>query len=186
MSTFANPSKAAVWLDGDAFRGAADATPPADPFAASLAGFEAFGGVKAGFVMTPTRPSTDHTVWNVRTGPYRNVKGLLTHAITFRAVDMSKATALTLLTGGTITETAPSSGIWKWTPGDDENFSFLFRTLDGTTKEAYFVAKGTLAEPVPQTFNDEDLAGYDFNVKPLAPASGELSVVKYTNTNPLA
>lgn len=186
MSTFADSSKARPWLDGDAFRGAANAAAPADPFAASLTGFDAFGGIKAGFTVTPNQEITELDIWNNESGaPYYVVKKPPTWSITFRPVDLSKATALTILRGGSITETGVGSGIFEWEYGDDEEFSFLLRVVTGDVKKAIFVPRATLATLPPENLNDEDLEGWDLDIKPLAPTSGQ-AIQRFTTENPLA
>lgn len=188
MSTYADSAKAALWLDGDAFRGAANATVPADPFAASLSGFDAFGGIKAGFTITPSQTITDLDIWNNESGaPYMTSKKPPTYSIKFRPVDMSKATALTLLRGGSIAETSGGSGIWKWTTGSDEEFSILLRVYQGSKKKAYFLARAELGAIPEEALNDDDIEGWDFELKPLAPTGGVQAIQKFTNgANPVA
>jgi hypothetical protein len=187
LSTYADSSKARLWIDGDGFRGAANATVPTDPFASSLAGFDAFGGIKAGFTITPNQDVSDLDIWNNESGAaYYTSKKPPTYGIKFRPVDYSKATALTLLRGGSIAETSVGSGIWKWTAGSDEEFSFLMRVVNGTKKKAYYVARCTLASIPEEVMNDEDLEGWDLEIKPLAPAGGVPAIQKFTTENPLA
>jgi len=109
VSIHADPSKAFVWLDGDAFRGPADATAPSDPFAASIAGLQPFGGIKAGFESTPEQNTNPLDVWNRRNAPYKLKRDPRRDKMKFRAVDYSPATVLTILNGGTITETSVGS-----------------------------------------------------------------------------
>lgn len=187
MSTYADSSKAALWLDGDAFRGAANATRPSDVFATSVADFDAFGGIQAGFTVTPSQEVTDLDIWNNESGAaYYTSKKPPTTEIKFRPVDMSKATALTLLTGGSIAETAPSSGQWLWTPGTDEEFSLLLQLRSGAKKKAYYIPRATLSTPPEEVMNDEALEGWDLVIKPLAPTGGVQAIQKITPTNPLA
>jgi hypothetical protein len=187
MSTYADSAKAALWLDGDAFRGVANAAVPADPFAASLPSLDAFGGIKAGFTITPSQDVTDLDVWNNETGaPYRRSKKPPTYSIKFRPVDMSKATALTLLRGGSIAETGVGSGIFKWTTGTDEEFSLLLRVLDGSKKKAYYIARCELGAIPEEVMNDDDLEGWDLELFPLAPSGGVQAIQKFTTENPLA
>lgn len=187
MSTYADSAKAALWLDGDAFRGAANASTPVDPFATSLTGFDAFGGISAGFVITPSQTITDLDIWNNESGaPYRTSKKPPTFEIKFRPVDVSKATALTLLQGGSIAETSGGSGIWKWTTGSGEEFSLMLRVIDGTKKKAYYIPRCELGAPPEESMNDDALEGWDIVIKPLAPSGGVQAIQKYTNgSNPL-
>lgn len=187
MSTYADSSKARLWIDGDGFRGTANAAVPADPFATSIAGMDAFGGIKAGFTVTPSQDVTDLEVWNNETGAaYYTSKKPPTFALKFRAVDYSKATVLTLLRGGSIAETGASSGIFEWTEGDDEEFSFLFRVVNGAKKKAYYVARATLGTIPEEVMSDDDLEGFDFEIKPLAPSGGVKAIRRFTTENPLA
>lgn len=181
MSTYADPSKAALWLDGDAFRAPAGTELPADIFAASLTGWEAFGGIKAGFTVTRTRETTKLTVWN-KTGTYRQRKGDEESTITMRPVDMSKATALTLLTGGSI---AAAGGGFEWTEGDEEQFALIVRVVDGTKKKAYFLKKAELVNRPNDVLNDDDLAGWDLEITALIPDDGSASIRPFTESNPL-
>lgn len=185
MSDFASPAKARLWLDGDAFRAPAGTALPADPFASALTGWEAFGGIKAGFSKETSQDNTPLTVWN-KQGTYRQKKGDRSETIKFRPVDVSKATALTLLTGGSIVETSTGSGIWEWVKGDEEFFALLFRVQDGTEKKAYFLKKSELASDPPHTMDGEDIEGWDLEVIDLVPDDGSASVRQFTSSNPLA
>jgi hypothetical protein len=185
MSDFASPAKARLWLDGDAFRAPANTALPADIFASALAGWEPFGGIKAGFSKETAQDNTPLTVWNKR-GTYRQKKGDRSETIKFRPVDVSKATALTLLSGGSIVETSSGSGIWEWVKGNEENFGLIIRVLDGTEKKAYFLKKSELATEPPHTMDGEDIEGWDLEVIDLIPDDGSDSVRMFTTSNPLA
>lgn len=183
MSTYADPSKAMLWLDGDAFRAPAGTAVPADIFAATLVGWEAFGGIQAGYVVERPRETTELEIWNAD-DVYRLKKDSEKPVITLRPVDLSKATALTLLTGGSI---VAANGGFRWDEGDEENFALIVRALDGTaTKHAHYVEKGTLLNRPSGTYNDEQLMGWDLEIKTLAPDSGGKSIVPFSLTNPLA
>lgn len=187
MSTYADSSKARLWLDGDAFRGTANAAAPTNPFAASISGMDAYGGIKAGFTVTPSQDVTGIDIFNNTSGAdYFTSKKPPSYSVKFRAVDQSKATALTLLMGGSIAETSAGSGIWKWTFGTTEEFSLLFRVLDGTThKKAYYFPRVTLASIPEEAMTEDDLEGFDFEIKPLAPTGGLAAIQKFTTENPL-
>lgn len=182
MSTYADPSKAALWLDGDAFRAPAGTTVPADIFATSLAGWEAFGGIQAGFTLERPRETEKLTIWNAE-GTYRQKKGQEEPTIQMRPVDLSKATALTLLTGGS---TSAGAGGFEWLEGDEEFFGLILRVEDGTKKKAYYVAKGELANRPTEVLNDEALMGWDLEISPLVPDGGGKPIRIFTPTNPLA
>jgi hypothetical protein len=182
MSTYADPSKAALWLDGDAFRAPAGTAEPADIFASSLSGWEAFGGIKAGFNVNRTRETTKLTVWN-KTGTYRQRKGDEEATITMRPVDLSKATALTLLTGGSISS---AMGGYEWIEGDEEQFALIVRVVDGTKKKAYFLKKAELVNRPNDILNDDDLAGWDLEITALIPDDGSPAIRPVTDNNPIA
>lgn len=182
MSDFADPSKAMLWLDGDAFRAAAGTAIPADIFAATLVGWDAFGGIKAGFTVERPQEVTELEIWNAE-GTYRLKKAQEKPVVGMRPVDLSKATALTLLTSGSI---VAANGGYKWIEGDEENFALIIRVVDGTKKKAYYIEKGQLANRPTETLNDEDLMGWDMQIKPLVPDSGNKPMIPFTDNNPLA
>ncbi len=182
MSNFADPSKAALWLDGDAFRAPAGTAVPADIFAASLTSWEAFGGIQAGFTVERPREVEKLTIWNAE-GTYRQKKGQEEPTIQMRPVDLSKATALTLLTGGSISAAA---GGYEWIEGDEEQFALILRVIDGTKKKAYYMAKAELSNRPTEVLNDEALMGWDLEIAPLVPDAGGPSIRPFTESNPLA
>lgn len=187
MSTYANPDKAYVWLDGDIFRAPAGTDIPADPFAATVTTgtttpieWDAYGGVEAGFDVNPKRDIKPLSVWNRRNAPYKHVKGPLEERVKFRAVDFSKATVLTSLQGGTITELGTGSGVYRWNPGQDEEFAALFRVVDETGSAGFYVERATLSTPPPRVFGGETLDGFEFELLAMT------EIVPLTNFNPLA
>jgi hypothetical protein len=182
MSNFADPSKAALWLDGDAFRAPSGTAVPADIFASSLTGWEAFGGIQAGFVIQRPRETEKLTIWNAD-GTYRQKKGQEEPVIQMRPVDLSKAVALTLLTGGSI---SAANGGYEWLEGDEEQFALIVRVVDGTKKKAYYAEKGELNNRPEETLNDEQLAGWDMEIAPLVPDGGGKPLRIFTESNPLA
>lgn len=182
MSTYANPAKAFLPLDGDAFRAAAGTAIPADIFATSLVGWDAYGGIKAGFSVETAQENTKLTIFN-KVGTYRNKKGQEEPTLKFRPVDQSKATALTNLRGGAI---AAGNGGFKWTTGSDENFALIIRVQDGGEWIAYYCQKATLNTIPTETLDGEDLVGYDYEVVPLVPNDGSDDMIRFSKTNPLA
>lgn len=182
MSTYADPSKARLWLDGDAFRAPVGTALPVDIFGTSLTGWEAFGGIQAGFEVERTQENEPLTIWN-KTGRYRTRKGEEEGVIRMRPVDMSKATALTLLNGGSI---AAAAGGYEWLEGEDENFAYICRVQDGAEWKAYYLEKAELGNKPTETLNDEQLEGWDMEIVPLAPDGGGRPTRKFTKTNPLA
>jgi hypothetical protein len=193
LSTYADSSQAVVWIDGDAFRGPANGTQPTNPFAsAPLSGATsllAFGAIKAGFAITPDQEIKKYDVWNNESGAaFMTVEGNTTTTIKFRASQLSKATVMTALRGGSIAETSAGSGIWKHTDGSGEEFSLLLQLkgADGVKKEADWIPRCKLAKKPEKVKNDDDLDGYEFEIEVLAPAAGGQAVVPFTNWNPLA
>jgi hypothetical protein len=182
MSTYADSSKAALWLDGDAFRAPAATAVPTDIFAASLVGWEAFGGIQAGFNVARPRNIERLTIWN-KDGTYRTRKDDEEPLIGLRPVDLSKAAALTLLRGGSLVS---SNGGYEWVEGTEEFFALIVRVVDGTRKKAYYVEKGEMPVFPEDVLNDEALYGWDMEITPLVPASGGKPVRHWTDSNPLA
>jgi hypothetical protein len=187
VSDYANPDLARLWLDGDAFRAPASTALPADIFANELTGWDAFGGIKAGFVITTDREITDVNVWNNTSGsPYKRRKQPPATTIALRPVDYSKATVLTLLRGGSVAETATASGIWEMIEGEDEQFGLILRVVDGDKRKAYYIAKGELVNvPEENMGADDDVEGWDLEIGPLAPGGGAKAVRKFLTENPL-
>lgn len=179
MSNFANPSKAFLPLDGDAFRAAENTSLPADIFAATLTGWDAFGGIKAGFEVETTEETEKLKVWN-KTGTYRLKRGDQESFIRFRAVDNSKATTLTLLRGGSVSAAA---GGFEHIRGTSEQFSIIIRMQDGNEWVAYY-GKSVEVDTIPvETADGQDLLGYDFVIVPLVPDDGSIPMHRYTKTN---
>jgi hypothetical protein len=185
MSDYASPADARLWLDGDAFRAPAGTELPDDIFASALEGWDAFGGIKAGFSREPSQDNTPLPVWNKR-GTYRLKKGDKVETIKFRPVDYSKASALTLLTGGSIAETSVGSNVFEWIEGDEEFFALIIRVVDGTEWKAYFLKKSELANKPTETMDGEDIEGWDLEIQDLVPDDGSKSIRKFTSSNPLA
>lgn len=183
MSNFATPSKAFLPLDGDAFRAPENTALPADIFAASLSGWDAYGGIKAGFETETTEETTKLKIWNKR-GVYRVKRGDEESFIRFRAVDVNaKAVALTNLRGGSV---SAAGGGFEHIRGITEQFSIIVRMQDGNEWIAYY-AKSSELETIPLENGDgEDLLGYDYVVLPLVPDDGSVPMRKFTKTNPLA
>ncbi|MBF6515519.1 hypothetical protein IU421_14700 [Nocardia cyriacigeorgica] len=181
MSTHAAPEKAYVWLDGDAYRAKAGTGIPTDPFAASpVTGsvtWDPYGGIEAGFELTPTRDVTPNRVWNRRLAPYKVIKSPSEERVKLRAVDFSVATALTTLQGGTISQLSP--GVYRWNPGDDEDFALLLALRDESANQVFWSPSVTLTTPPPRTFGKEELDGFEFELLALEP------FVPLTSFNPL-
>jgi hypothetical protein len=184
MSDYANSDLARVWEDGDAFRAPTGTAVPADIFAASLAGWEPFGGIRAGFTVTKDQTIDDLDIWNNRSGAaYKRRKQPVKPTIAFEPVDMSKATALTIMRGGSVVS---GSGGFEMVEGDDEDFALIIRVYDGADKAAYYVEKGELGAIPEDKMDGEDIAGFPLEIAPLAPPSGGKAIRKFVTTNPLA
>lgn len=184
MSTYADSSKARVWEDGDAFRAPTGTALPADIFASSLAGWEPFGGIRAGFTVTKDQTIDELDIWNNKSGAaYRTKKQPVKPTIALEPVDNSKATILTLLRGGSI---VAGAGGFEHVDGNDEDFALIIRVYDGDDGKAYYVEKGETASIPEEKMDGEDIEGYPLEVRPLAPPSGGKAVRKFTTENPLA
>lgn len=183
MSDYADPSKSFLALDGDAFRAPSGTAVPTDIFADTLPDWEAYGGIKAGFVKNVDQQVTDLDVWNKRDAPYRRKKGPKKPRILFRAVDQSKASVLTVLRGGSI---AAGNGGHEWIEGDDEDFAFIFRVADGDEMHAYYAQKAEAGTVPEEKYDGEDLSGWDFELVPLVPDDGSDALRHWTTSNPLA
>ena len=181
MSTHAAPEKAYVWLDGDGYRAPAGTALPTNPFAVSpVTGsvtWDAFGGIEAGFEITPTRDVTPKPVWNRRLAPYKVIKSPTEERVKMRPVDYSVATVLTALQGGSIAEV--STGVYRWDRGDDEEFALLMVLRDETATQAFYSPRVTLTTPPPRTFGGEDLDGFEMELLALEP------FIPLTSFNPL-
>ena len=189
MSTYVDSTKCDFWYDGDAFRAPANTAAPADVFASSLSGWEPFGAIKAGFSLEQPTDTKDFDAWNNRSGApiYTQVKPPVP-LIKFRSAQpRSKAASLTILRGGSIAETSGGSGIFAWTPGTEEFFALIIRVISAISgnKQAYLCKNSKLLNIPNDDMNDDDLAGYDWQIRPNTPTSG-LAVQKYTSVNPLA
>lgn len=182
MSNYADPSKAFLPLDGDAFRAPENTALPADIFATTLVGWDAYGGIKAGFEVEVSQDNTKLTVFNKK-GTYRIKRGDEEQQIRFRPVDQSKATALTNIRGGSV---AASSGGFEHIRGSSEQFAVIIRVQDGNEWIAYY-AKSAELDTVPlEKLDGEDLVGYDYVLVPLIPDDSSLPLRRFTKTNPLA
>lgn len=182
MSTYADPSKATVWLDGDVFRAPLGTSLPADIFASSLSGWEAYGGLEIGFSVERPQEITKYSIFNA-SGTYKTRKGQEEPVLKLRAVDLSKATTLTLLTGGSI---VAANGGFKWLEGAGEEFALIARVNDSVRKRAYVQERTELGNRPTDTLNDAQLMGWEFELNALTPVSGNKSIYAITSDNPLA
>lgn len=167
MSQYANPENAYIWLDGDAFRGAAGAEMPDDPFADTIADFAAYGGIEAGIESTTEQSVTKKHVWNYRKAAYKVARDPIDEGVKFRATDNSEATALTRAQGGKVIKKGDHYILEK---GIGEEFSILLRLNDGTDKTAFFCSRATLSGPATRAAMDgQALDGWEFDVTFLEP-----------------
>lgn len=188
MSTYADPNKAYVWQDGDAFRAPAGTAAPTDPFASTLVTgtlpgvtWDAFGGIEAGFEQNPSQDTKELPIWNYRQSSYKIARGPRSDRLKLKPVDYSKATVLTLLQGGEIitTGTAPNE-VHKWVIGDSEEFAILLRLEDEDDKQVLYCERATLFTPPPRSLGGDKIDGFELELLALSP------VQLLTNTNPLA
>ena len=187
MSTYADSSKAHVWEDGDAFRAPKGTTMPTDFFAASLTGWEAFGGIRAGFEVEQTQKRDEYDIWNNKSGAaYKRSKGTTSGKVTLEPVDYSKATLLTFLRGGSIAAVGSSTTNFEMLDGGGEEFALIIRVYDGTAKKAYYIARGELEDLPKETMDGKDIEGFPIVVVPLAPSDGTKAIRRILNSNPLA
>jgi hypothetical protein len=194
MSTYVDSTKAVLWIDGDGFRGPANAVAPVDPFAAapqtgdgSPVVLDAYGAIETGFSIDPNTQKKDYDAWNNQSG-----SAFLTHiqpgtkSLKFRVMQYSKASVTTLLRGGTISN--PAGSVYKWNLGTGEEFSFLVQLKDALAvkKKAFWIARASLAAEPQEILNEDKVDGWEFEVNALAPVGGGLAIQPYTNWNPLA
>ncbi|WP_278721108.1 hypothetical protein [Corynebacterium matruchotii] len=160
MSDFADSKKAHVWLDGDAFRAPVGTAMPTDPFAATLTGWDAYGGIEAGIEVTAEQQVTKKKIWNKRNAIYKIIRDALESGMKYRAVDNSKAALLTRLQGGKITK---KGDLYVAELGLGEEFAFFCRFDDGVSKMAFYCPRVTLASPAKRaTLDDQNLDGWEF------------------------
>lgn len=193
MSTYVDGNQLVVWIDGDAFRGPANGTEPALPFAAApVSGavtLLAFGAIKAGFTITPTQDKKEYDAWNNETGAVLlAVQGNTKTTIKFRCSQRSRAAELTNLRGGSVAETSVGSGVYRTTKGSGEELSLLLQLKgsDGGRREAFWIPRCKLATDPEKNKNDDDLDGYEFEFDALAPSGGGQAVVPLDNWNIIA
>lgn len=166
--TTADPSKAYLWLTGDAYRAAADTKlPQGDLRKAEITGWDAFGGIEAGFEQTAEQSVTEKQVFNYRKAPYKIARDPLKEGIKFRAVDNTKATLLTRAQGGKIIKQGDHYAVEK---GIGEEFALLIRVEDGTDAAFFYSPRVTLKAPATRAAIDgQNIDGWEFDVSFLSP-----------------
>ena len=166
--TTADPSKAYLWLTGDAYRAPADAKlPEGDLLAEKIKGWDAYGGIEAGFEQTSEQSVTEKQVFNYRKAPYKIARDPLKEGIKFRAVDNTKATLLTRAQGGKIIKQGEHYAIEK---GVGEEFAIFIRVEDGTDAAFFYSPRVTLKAPATRAAIDgQNIDGWEFDVSFLAP-----------------
>lgn len=183
MSNFADPSKTFLMLDGDAFRAPENTALPVDIFAATLSGWDAFGAIKAGFVVETTQENTKITVSNKK-GTYRLKKGDEETQLRFRPADAkAKAVVLTNLRGGSV---AAGGGGFEHIRGTEEQMSLIVRVQDGNEWIAYYCKSAELDSVPGETLDGEDIVGYDYVMIPIVPDDSSVPCRKFTKTNWIA
>lgn len=166
--TTADPSKAYLWLTGDAYRAPADAKlPEGDLLAEAIKGWDAYGGIEAGFEQTSEQSVTEKQVFNYRKAPYKIARDPLKEGIKFRAVDNTKATLLTRAQGGKIIKQGEHYAIEK---GVGEEFAIFIRVEDGTDAAFFYSPRVTLKAPATRAAIDgQNIDGWEFDVSFLSP-----------------
>ena len=166
--TTADPSKAYLWLTGDAYRAAVDTKlPQGDLRKAEITGWDAFGGIEAGFEQTAEQSVTEKQVFNYRKAPYKIARDPLKEGIKFRAVDNTKATLLTRAQGGKIIKQGDHYAVEK---GIGEEFALLIRVEDGTDAAFFYSPRVTLKAPATRAAIDgQNIDGWEFDVSFLSP-----------------
>lgn len=187
MSTYANPEKAYVWQDGNAFRAPAGTPIPTNPFGAAPSSgtgtpvvWDAFGGIEAGFEQNPSQDTKELPIWNYRQSSYKIARSPRSDRLKLKPVDYSKATITTMLQGGSISETSTGSGVWMWTLGDSEEFAILLVLEDEDDSHALYCERATLFTPPPRSLGGDKIDGFDMELLALAP------VIPLSDSNPLA
>ena len=166
--TTADPSKAYLWLTGDAYRAPADTKlPEGDLLAEAIKGWDAYGGIEAGFEQTSEQSVTEKQVFNYRKAPYKIARDPLKEGIKFRAVDNTKATLLTRAQGGKIIKKGEHYAIEK---GVGEEFAIFIRVEDGTDAAFFYSPRVTLKAPATRAAIDgQNIDGWEFDVSFLSP-----------------
>lgn len=166
--TTADPSKAYLWLTGDAYRAKADTKlPTGDLLKEKIAGWDAFGGIEAGFEQTSEQSVTEKQVFNYRKAPYKIAREPLKEGIKFRAVDNTKATLLTRAQGGKIVKRGEHYAIEK---GIGEEFALFIRVEDGTDAAFFYCPRVTLKAPATRAAIDgQNIDGWEFDFSFLSP-----------------
>lgn len=168
MSQFANPDKAYVWLDGDAFRAPAGTDLPNDLYAEDLdKEWLPYGGVEAGFEETSEQSVTKLNVFNYRNSAYKIGREPLVSGMKFRAVDNSEATLKTRAQGGKVVKSGDNYVLEK---GIGEEFALLVRLDDGDDKMAWYSPRVTLSAPATRAAIDgKSIDGFEFDITALVP-----------------
>lgn len=166
--TTADPSKAYLWLTGDAYRAPADtALPTGDLLAEKIAGWDAYGGIEAGFEQTSEQSVTEKQVFNYRKAPYKVARDPLKEGMKFRAVDNTKATLLTRAQGGQVKKVGNHNVIEK---GIGEEFALFVRVEDGTDAAFFYCPRVTLKAPATRAAIDgQTIDGWEFDFSFLSP-----------------
>ncbi|WP_276922436.1 hypothetical protein [Corynebacterium pyruviciproducens] len=167
--TTADPSKAYLWLTGDAYRAPADtALPTGDLLKEKIAGWDAFGGIEAGFEQTSEQSVTEKQVFNYRKAPYKIARDPLKEGIKFRAVDYTKATLLTRAQGGKIVKLGEKR--YAIETGIGEEFALLIRVEDGDDAAFFYCPRVTLKAPaVKAAIDGQNIDSWEFDFAFLSP-----------------
>lgn len=169
MSVHANAARTFVSLDGDAFRmPMGTALTVASPLGAPPALALPYGGVEAGFEITPEQSNTDFSIWNAP-GTYRSVPGDRITRVAFTPVDHSEAAVVTRLRGGSVEAVEGAAGAYEWNEqADADEFALILDSRDGGKHLRFWFPRVTLDALPAEAHNRSALASYAFVVKVLA------------------
>lgn len=187
MSNFANPQDAYAWLDGDGFRAPAGTGIPTNLFALTgttkpltpavvgppahpAVTWDPFGGIEAGFNKAPKQNLTKLHAANYRKAPYKVLRDPLEDTMKFKAYDYSKASVMTALQGGTITEVGTATGVFRWDLGEFEEFALLWISKQASDGVAFWCDRVTLGTPTASNIADgKSIDAFDFEFINLSP-----------------
>lgn len=194
MSANANAARTFVSLDGDAFRStmgsalpAAAAGPPVtSPLDTPGPLWLPYGGVEAGFEITPEQASTDFSIWNAQ-GTYRSVPGDRITRVAFTPVDATEASVKTRLRGGAVAAVEDATGVYEWTEeADAEEFALILDSRDGAKHLRFWFPRVTLDTLPAEQHNKSALVSFAFTLKVLAHPDAPMGYRKLSSWNPTA
>lgn len=187
MSAHANAARTFVSLDGDAFRNTMGAALPATLLGAPAAPWLPYGGVSAGFDVTPEQSSTDFTIWNAP-GTYRSVPGDRITRVAFTPVDATEASVMTRLRGGGVDAVDGADDVYEWNEQEAaEEFALILDSRDGGKHVRFWFPRVVLDTLPPESHKRDALTDFAFTCKVLAhPDAPVTGYRKLSNFDPTA